>query len=395
MRVVPWRVLGLVLIVSCGSPSQQAGEAKPKKEWTSAHNPFRFDAGSLQKHNYLQKFSELPREGSLSKRPWTDDYWPSVRGGISYRWNDSARWSKEKLYAYSLIPYDKLSSVDLKKLSPAEKFDIFLGRRNYPYTQMERARTQVLKTVSSSPYYDRNFDLPEWEGLCHGLAPAALFFDEPQPVVVKGPSGIEVPFGSSDVKALLIYFLTESDAPTSFLGTRCDVDIKKVRHDYRRGRISRRSYEEQLEECSGVNAGAFHIVMANQIARLNEGFVIDLDPGPQVWNQPVYGFSTRIVREKSGASVGAAPGTVKELEMNTRIDYMDEIDSSWEPDSDEGVSHKTYLYRLELDAHDNIIGGAWSDDDHPDFAWKQEQPEFKADFSYIKKIYEASLRQNS
>ena len=75
---------------------------------------------------------------------------------------------------------------------------------------------------------------------------------EPAPVTMTNPDGIKIPFGSADVKALLDYyyaFYTEGD--THQLGNRCSVPVWMGGGN-----------------CSDVNAGAFHIVVANQIGLL-------------------------------------------------------------------------------------------------------------------------------
>ncbi len=47
-----------------------------------------------------------------------------------------------------------MSLDDLKILSPAEKYDIYVGRYDYPTVQSEWKRT--------------NPEDAHWEGLCHG-----------------------------------------------------------------------------------------------------------------------------------------------------------------------------------------------------------------------------------
>lgn len=57
---------------------------------------------------------------------------------------------------------------------------------------------------------------------------AALQYTQPNQVVLVNPDGIKVPFASSDVKALLDYFVAEyaeQSSDTAFLGERCNFDI--------------------------------------------------------------------------------------------------------------------------------------------------------------------------
>lgn len=383
MRNIFFGALSGILLLSCGgdpSSTKQGSSYRQKKAWDSSHDPFIMDTAALRQFRYTAKFSELPLQGDLDKLPWSDDYWRTTRGGLSYRWFDLNN-SERKRFTYNILNQHNLPR-DLRILSPSEKFDIYLGRFDFPYTKMERERTGVMNPHNSAQ---------DWEGLCDNWAPATLFFDEPKPVTLKGRTGIEVPFGSSDVKALLIYFLKDADAPVHFLGTRCEVDLEDLQKRYDRRLISRAEYLARLEECSGVNAGSFHIVLANQIGRLKEGFVFDVDESIEVWNQPVTGFTSRVIADRNMKSPGAAPGTVREVEIKTEMRYIEEKDQSWDINSETGLTSMDYHYRVELDARGNIIGGAWIGDRHPDFFWKQDKPTFFDDFEYVRTIYEASV----
>ena len=208
--------------------------------------------------------------GSLwvEQTPWSGDYWATYKGGITYRWNEVGSNGSSQ-YGYKLID-DKTDfhSLDLTALSPAEKYDIYLGRYDFPLTTYERNRTQIMKTIPGTTEYQEGFTIPAWEGLCHAWAPATILFDAPNPVVVEGANGVKVPFGASDVKALLTYFLHYEKSPNvNFLGGRCNLDFGKLRQDYNAGKITKAQYEAYLEEsqCSDTNAGAFHIVLVNQI----------------------------------------------------------------------------------------------------------------------------------
>ena len=84
------------------------------------------------------------------------------------------------------------------------------------------------------------------------------------------PDGIRIPFGSSDIKALVSYYYANGFiSNTHQMGRRC----------YEDG--NRSDCEEDL------NAGAFHIVLVNKIALRNEGIIIDLKRGLEVWNHPI------------------------------------------------------------------------------------------------------------
>ena len=88
-------------------------------------------------------------------------------------------------------------------LSPAEKYDILVGIYDFPLNNRAKAEGSVHE--------------PSWSGYCHGWAPAAHRFEEPEPVTLVNDDGVEVRFGSSDIKALMTYFEAEV-VRSSFVG---------------------------------------------------------------------------------------------------------------------------------------------------------------------------------
>lgn len=325
-------------------------------EWNKANDPINMAEG------YVVKFSELPLSGELDKKPWSDSYWPSVEGGISARWQGGGPVFRPGAWMLRRMPAAKLA-----RMSPAEKYDVFIGNYNYETQKQERSRTSQSRL--------------RWEGICHGWAPASMLFEEPQPVTLRGANGVEVPFGSSDIKALLSFYQGQvAEAPTRFLGERCNENL------------SRNPGAASSDECRDTNAGAFHVVMANMIGLRRQGFVVDKTRGDQVWNQPVWHYETEVESE-GGPSEGAAPGTVREITVTSHVTWGVEVRPHWDALGDESPSHTArYQYRLELNAAGEIIGGEWLTDDRPDFMWTQEAPEFTGYFAPLKKIYEASIR---
>ncbi|MFI5392012.1 MAG: hypothetical protein ACHQYQ_11680, partial [Bacteriovoracales bacterium] len=78
----------------------------------------------LLEFDYNRTFSALPLQGKLKVRPWSDDYWASMNGGISYRWAVPGKDKVTKI-AYPLVDPNNLSERDLYLLSPSEKYDLF------------------------------------------------------------------------------------------------------------------------------------------------------------------------------------------------------------------------------------------------------------------------------
>ncbi len=329
-----------------------------KEAWNAVNDPLNL------RDQYEVRFSALPQVGELEQKPWTDTYWPSHLGGLADRWNDPA---SPNSFTYPLRQQAEIAALgvdDLKKLSPAEKYDILVGRYDYPLTSYERQRTHP--------------DDQSWFGLCHGWAPAALNFREPKPVLVAGAAGVQVPFGSSDVKALLL-FAQQSGLDSRAAGDRCNSDT-----------------DSSSSECRDINAGSFHVILTNQVGLLQQGFVAEVARGSQIWNQPVFGFKTDVLGVSGEVYAGAAPGTVKIVSVRTMMRYIAEMGPRWDPlpfaayPNQEG--DRTYEYKLELNAADEIIGGEWTHDDHPDFVWTQRAPELTGFFNDLRRVYEQATQ---
>ncbi|MEN8906495.1 MAG: hypothetical protein ABF289_11110 [Clostridiales bacterium] len=343
--------------------------------WNSANDPLNLD------ENYESNISKLPESSELSEIPWADTYWPSNQGGISARWDSSGlniySLFRNRYYMRSTFDYSPYSLVDLKsmtlneisELSPAEKFDIVCNNFDYPTVQAEKNRCSQF--------------LDDWEGLCDGWAQASLNFKEPKPVIFETNEGLQVPFGSSDIKALLIYYLAVVDKKeVNLLGTRCNEN-----NFYYRRSVNSPEYND-------VNAGAFHIVLTNFIGLKSKGLIADISPGYQIWNKPIFGYETTIDGENYNITDSDANGTAKKLQVTTVIKYRTESDKSWDPlyDSSKYIDYSEYRYNLELNANNEIIGGSWISKSHPDFLWQQEIPEFIDNYKIIENIY--NLSQN-
>jgi hypothetical protein len=350
------------------------------------------DGEFVAENNYVDSFDDLPLQGQLSVQPWSGDYWPTDHGGIAYRWHGPG--TKDQRRGYDLFSANKLLPTEVRYLSPAEKFDLLLGRSHFNLTRKERRRTQILKTIKGSPFYEEGFEIPYWEGLCHAWAVAALAFKEPKAIVAtveRGPyAGLKLPLASADIKALLTYFIHETPAKTQFLGQRCEFDLDDLERQYQEGLMSRAEYRRQRKACLDTNAGAFHLVLTNQIGRMDEGFVMDVDKETEVWNHPVYSYKSVILDSYEGASPGAARGTVRELVLKTSVRYIQELDNSWHRESEHSVERKVYFYRVELNKYGQIIGGAWKSEqgDRPDFLYKSEIPAFGGIYKLLGSLYE-------
>lgn len=297
--------------------------------------------------NFTHVLTALPLEGSMDigPRAWSGDYWSSKKGGINYRWN-----AKEKVgWDYKSPTKEQVKSMTLAQLAtlaPSEKYDLFMGRYSYPL------RKEVEGSASKLA--------PDWAGICHGWAPAAIFHNEPTPKVMVNPDGIEIPFGSGDIKALISYFYAiYHNSSTDQMGLRCFFG----------------SWMGGARGCGeDLNAGAFHIVIANKLGLQKEGFMMDVDRFRQVWNQPVVAYRSVIVAHNLRPSDNAAKLTAFEMRVITELFYVDESDPTWEVvhgTKEQKVIKKDLQYRLEMSAEGKIIGGEWESNERPDFLWNK------------------------
>lgn len=179
-------------------PAAEVGGLFGRRDWNAENDPEIL--AKFLKVPFEYQLSKLPVKGMIatSKMPWSETYWPSYRGGIAIRWNagvaatlpgntdafSSKLFSKEELKL--------LTPAQISALSPAEKYDIAMGRYDYPTVLGERSRTNPKQAT--------------WEGICHGWIQAAINHGEPRANTIVNADGISVPFGVSDVNGLLSYY---------------------------------------------------------------------------------------------------------------------------------------------------------------------------------------------
>ncbi len=150
-------LIGLFLLGGCGKPITEKNE--PKKFQNAIMQGVSEDL--ILDINMSLNFDLLPLSGETRDKEkfWSGDSWRLSRGAINFRWNSS----EQESFNY-LSPTSREASVmsqdELKKLSPAEKYDLLMGRYDYP---LKYEVDSLSRTVVES-----------WEGLCHGWAGASL-----------------------------------------------------------------------------------------------------------------------------------------------------------------------------------------------------------------------------
>ena len=344
------------------------------EKWDEENSPYHFT--KIIDRNLITQFELLPLKGKLDDERfgWSETYWPSNRGGIAFRWNHP----DPNPFFYQLHTKEelkKMSREELSRLSPAELYDIAIG--DYQFTLTRR----TLNLFNPRDLW--------WEGICHGWAQAAANYPEPASVLILNKDGIKVPFGSSDVKALLsMHDAYNSVGTYTHIGLRCGIRGKVP------GEASPRDGEvpEPSEEaanspaCKDVNAGAFHMVMTNMIGIYSKGLVADVDRYSDVWNQPVVAYESQIVAEMQVTHEDRLAGIERRVHLIMKMTYGEELQFMTPEAIDRGEEnfvskkpvtrtrhqafrHKNYEYLLELDAFGNITGGEWISATRPDFIW--------------------------
>lgn len=344
----------------------------------------------------LTQFSDLPISGKLSddRYGWSETYWPSNIGGIGYRWNHP----DPQPLSYPILTRDQVLSMDqfqLSQLSPSELYDISQGDYQFTLTKA----TRVL--------YSKNDAW--WEGICHGWSQAAANFPEPSPVVVTNKDGVRVPFGSSDVKGLMAMHdatSIEENKAYAQIGQKCEVrgKVPEDRGDTRDGNLPIPTEEDYRQtKCDDINAGTFHVVIANMIGIHSKSFVAEVDRMADLWNQPVLGYDVTILGEEVVTPEEIQQGIHRKIRVANKMAYGEEL-QIWTAQKQtdnpkwihwlnkaavtgtdiQQVRYKNYQYILELNQQGAIIGGEWVQNDgtRPDFIWGKKRLSKFMDINY-------------
>ena len=292
--------------------------------------------------------------------PWTGNHFLFEEGGIASRWQEknpvitrllSGADDGSTLSANQVLnKIRNLSQDDLDRLSPAEKLDIYLGNYDFRITRTE------LQT--RGPW--RPMTPQHWEGFCNGLSAAAI--NQPEPVSVvsrKNPDGIQVHFQPQDIKGLLeaSYFYVE---------------------DYYQIGSPSSSDPRDDNPADKLDAGAFDVALTTHLGRLHQPFVVDIDPGGEIWNYVAVGYDRKVADPEpvSRLTNGMPKSTVQVAHVKLHMSYADDLkhDAANHP-TKAGVAsgkltyERDYAYDLYLNKKSGIVGGNFTSKDHPDFLW--------------------------
>ena len=352
------------------------------EEWDKQNDP------SNMSQRFTYNFNALPLSGKLSedKTPWQSTYWPTKFGSIAYRWQQFT-WEnpnqKKKFPHYfdvtppSLSQLRAMTQAQINLLSPAEKFDIYLGKYDYPLTKSFLKR--------KNKYVNAEY----WAGICDAWSAASIYHAEPLGVTITNKDGIVIPFTSNDVKALMSFAYK----------------VTPVKGYGRSGRAGEyRFFKNQSQD---LNPGSFHIALASSIGLMNQSIIMELDPTKEIWNYPIYKYESVVLEKNIPVTKDSAKAAVTRYKMQTRIYYPSD-DEALTPQANPTVGTANYeddwtqyTYFLEIDAYGRIVGGEWieelnSDNEtnskrHPDFMWKRDKiTYFGNGFEALNDLYKPS-----
>ena len=384
----------LVIIASMALIGNTALAAK----WNRSNNPDYFNP--IAKNKMMTKtLADLPMAAKLQddRFGWSESFWPSRKGGIAFRWNHpNPEPFKYKLYTKEELL--KMTQAELDVLSPAELYDISQGDYSYTLTR------KVLSMYSPTDLW--------WEGICDGWATAANNYAEPNKTVVTNKDGINVPFGASDVKALIAMHDTHNSKGLYVrVGDRCKAKGKvegEAIPDADTHPLPPSKREAEKPACEDVNAGAFHIILGSMIGVNSQGFVAEVDRYNDIWNQPVTGYESSLVGEVALTPKDIKNGIDRKVQLKTVMTYAEELVLYNPKYAAEGYlgfiskepvtgtpaqtfASRNYEYILELDKAGEIIGGEWITESRPDMLWmKARDPKFmngKVPLAGLNQIY--------
>lgn len=276
--------------------------------WNYRNNPTLFRT----ELNY--RFDELPTEGASNRVAWPENYWPYYQDGINHRWLGPNTLSPAEKYdkAFNSWTHD----ADFMNLQPYNPSTCVWDETYYAqigpaavWTHKNRGTWQSRNGIDddrdgiadkdecgTGENKDRD-GVESWFGICHAWAPASFMEDEPLKAVERNGVRFEV----SDIKALLMQQYDRVEA--YMIGGRCN--DRELQRD-ENGRII-------SDECRDLNAGSFHVIVANLLGTHQRPFVIERTTNYEVWNQPLVGFKVTSSREidvtEAHRLLGLQPGT--------------------------------------------------------------------------------------
>jgi hypothetical protein len=301
------------------------------------------------------------------------------KGIVAYRYMDrdnipkSKSWSSHYAYYQSHPAEGYLASDKLrKKLSPSEKYDLFIGS---PWNV-----THHLWSKGAEYLHQTGHDVPTWFGICHGWA-ASSHMGLPLPlksVTVTGANGQVVTFSPSDLRGLRSFLWASSSPQAYYIGRRC-----------KGGSSGLGSGPDGNTSCIDNNPMSWHLAVTHRMGRDGDSMVMDSANNAEVWNYAVDSYYFRyfnpktlktyrdwrdaVVRREEFPKDSFArlrtPQTIYIVGVAMDVFYPSAVEPRESTSEDRLYQNQSYVYDLELNDKFEIIGGEWHTNDHPDFLW--------------------------
>ena len=202
-------------------------------------------------------------------------------------------------------------------------------------------------------------------------------------IQVKTFDNKDITFYPSDIKALTSLLWAKNDYQSRFIGGRCN--IKGPERDPETSRVND-------PNCRDNNPATWHIAIVNQIAVARRSFVMDATFDYEVWNQPVLEYRYRYFNPKTKRETDDLSKAIVNLDQfkndkfkkfrahNAKkvvgvemvVEYLSEgepVQENYNRAADDFTTEVVYRYDLELDSTDQLVGGEWYTNSHPDFLW--------------------------
>ncbi len=390
------KVVALVCLffLGCSHGHKNTVSVKKKAQRSLASLQYETIDSWIQKDQLVLVAKELPLKASLSldRIPWADTNWPTARSGKNWRW--SAPRGEQVLDEYnynhpSLVDLKQMSPEALSQLSPLEKFSIYISDYDYQ-----------LANAHQSDYHPGQD--PFWAGVCEEWSMAALHYKEPQAVVLENGEGIIIPFGSSDVKALLAEYVGTGEAVAKTGSNRIEADdffefaeVAKSMVKY----FGEVCTTDIPKTCSDVDARTFHLLLTNFIGLKNRGFIIDMWTNnrlePRNYFQPAFAYEAKVIQSSPTSieyiTVVKTAADISDLDA----DFTDKVTMPQNSprnvhlsDSNNVTATKTFHYKLHLNSRGEITDGQWIGKDQPDLLMFRAPPgDFKGYMEKLGEIY--------
>ncbi len=246
-------------------------------------------------------------------------------------WNSDLEWRVEKLPAKGKVPKERMPYAGyiypdkqggcgyaLNKWDRA--FNWGRGGSASAFEVHDIARTKDTATKPGGLFGWRQVtktETPDWAGHCNGWTAAAIRHAEPRKSVVRNG----VTFTPADIKALLA-----------------------------EAYVYNNSLDLGGEGPGAINPGLMHLILANWLGNGEHPLGMDSAVGKEVWNFPVYGYSSSIAKRGE-----------RQYEVRTNIGWVNMLQQEYHRAPRNNAVLRMH-YMLYVDSAGRIIGGDYMHD---------------------------------